>query len=109
ALKASVKRGRELFVEPSAAVQEKLGKDTCFSCHKDFGRQSTFRYDVWGTFAKPNNFLQGVFRGGRRPVDIYYRVHSGIRPSGMLAFGNLLPAPTKNAKGEVTEAPIWDL
>jgi hypothetical protein len=54
----------------------------------DYGRQAKFRFDEWGTLVRPNNFTQGNFRGGKRPVDIYYRIHSGIRGSGMQGFGD---------------------
>ena len=83
----------EAFYENKA-----VGKDTCVTCHKDYGRQSTFRFDEWGTYSKPANFTLGNFRGGHRPVDIYHRIHSGIPSSGMIAFGTLL-----------TPNQIWDL
>jgi mono/diheme cytochrome c family protein len=79
-------------------VLSKMKSASCVSCHVDFGRQAKFRFDEWGTLVRPNNFTAGVFRGGRRPVDIYYRVHSGIKGSGMNAFGDVLEP------GE-----IWDL
>ena len=62
----------------------------CRSCHNDYGRQAKFRFDQWGTLVRPNNFFNGIFRGGRRPVDLYYRVHSGIAGSGMNPFGKTL-------------------
>jgi len=104
-LKASVARGKELFSSPRPEWAAKIGKDVCITCHKDYGRQSYFRYDEWGTFAKPNNLLMGVYRGGRRPVDIYYRVHSGIPPSTMNAFANLVPT---DPGGKNTNA-LWDI
>ena len=86
-MKDSAQRGQEMF----RAVQ---GDKACAICHKDFGRQAMFRFDEWGTLTRPNNLTLGVFRGGRRRVDIYYRIHSGIGLSGMPAFG---------------ESKIWDL
>jgi len=32
---------------------------------------------------QPRNLIRGFYRGGRRPLDIYYRVHTGIQGSGM--------------------------
>jgi mono/diheme cytochrome c family protein len=89
-LKRSVGRGYELFI----------GKGICVSCHYDFGRQSKFLYDDWGTLVRPNNLPQGIYRGGRRPIDIYYRVHSGIGPSKM-----------PGAASEIASDPkaMWDL
>jgi mono/diheme cytochrome c family protein len=94
-LAASVQRGKILFVGDTKAAAAKV---TCVSCHTDFGRQARFRFDDWGTLVRPNNFPNGIFRGGRRPIDMYYRIHSGINGSGMANFGDAL---------EPNE--IWDL
>jgi mono/diheme cytochrome c family protein len=72
---ASIVRGYEIFTSPS--------RGNCVSCHIDFGRQSKFRYDDWGTLVRPANLTAGIYRGGRRPLDHYYRVRLGIPPSGM--------------------------
>lgn len=104
ALEASARRGKDYFFGNYKGADQELGKNACNVCHRDYGRQSTFRHDDWGTYAKPNNFVQNVFRGGRRPLDIYYRIHSGISPSGMIAFGNVL----KDAD-ETKESKLWDL
>jgi mono/diheme cytochrome c family protein len=96
ALAKSVQRGQQLF---TGDPKHPRGKDAnCKQCHEDYGRQARFKYDDWGTLARPNNFPQGVFRGGRRPVDMYYRVHSGINGSGMNNFGKVLQGDD-----------IWDL
>ena len=71
----------------------------CISCHTSYGRQSPYKFDDWGTLTKARDLTQGVFRGGRRPVDIYFRIHSGISGSGMNSFGTVI------AKKE----NIWDL
>src|SRR5262249_51942955 len=55
----------------------------CTQCHYDFGRKSLFKFDAWGTMVRPRDLTKPVYRGGRRPVDIYYRIHSGINGSGM--------------------------
>jgi mono/diheme cytochrome c family protein len=95
-LAESVQRGQQLFI---GSKDHPRGKDAnCKQCHDDYGRQARFKFDDWGTFTRPNNFPQGIFRGGKRPVDLYYRVHSGINGSGMIIFGKVLP-------GE----DIWDL
>jgi len=99
ALAKSVERGKYLFVGDN--VKHPRGdKANCVSCHTDFGRQARFRFDDWGTLARPNNFTFGVFRGGKRPVDLYYRIHSGINGSGMTRFG---------APGNLESQDIWDL
>jgi mono/diheme cytochrome c family protein len=104
----SVKRGQAMFEVNEAMLKnpklfpkidlEKLKAASCVSCHKDFGRQATFRFDDWGTLVRPADLTRGVYRGGRRPVDIYYRIHSGINGSEMVPFG-----------GALTGDQIWDL
>ncbi len=88
--KVSAQRGMNLFL--------KAGEAGCVSCHADFGRQSPLKYDDWGTIVRPTDLTMGVYRGGRRPLDLYWRIHSGINGSGMTAFG-------KTLKSE----DIWDL
>jgi mono/diheme cytochrome c family protein len=86
----SVARGWDLFRKPGPA--------SCISCHMDYGRQSAYKYDEWGTVVRPIDVTQGIYRGGRRPIDLFWRIHSGIKGTGMTAFG-----------GSVTSAQIWDL
>jgi mono/diheme cytochrome c family protein len=38
---------------------------------------------------RPANLTTGAFRGGRRPIDIYWRIKNGIDPSGMQSFKTL--------------------
>jgi mono/diheme cytochrome c family protein len=78
---ASIRAGHKLFV----------GKAACIACHTDFGRQTTYRYDNWGTLVKPYNLTANTYRGGRRPIDMYYRIKGGIVPSGMPAQADLTP------------------
>jgi mono/diheme cytochrome c family protein len=88
--KESVKRGFQLFISQSDAG--------CISCHIDFGRQSAYKYDDWGTIVRPVDLTAGIYRGGRRPIDLFWRIHSGISGSGMTAFGTQLKSNQ-----------IWDL
>lgn len=46
----------------------------------------------------PRNLRQGIYRGGRRPVDLYYRIHAGING-----------APMPAAKGTVDPQDIWHI
>lgn len=94
AVKKSAARGQQLFL----GIGEEGKVANCVNCHTDYGRQAKFRFDAWGTLVRPNNLTNGIYRGGRRTVDIYYRVHSGINGSGMASFG-------KQLKSEA----IWDL
>jgi mono/diheme cytochrome c family protein len=86
----SIRHGYELFSDPKGAA-------SCIGCHTDYGRQVNFRYDDWGTLVRPMNLTMGVYRGGRRPIDLYWRIKGGIGPSGMPKTG--LP----------TDKEIWDV
>jgi mono/diheme cytochrome c family protein len=88
---ASVKRGYAHFINEA-------GEASCIKCHRDFGRQVNFRYDSWGTLVRPMNLTDGVFRGGHRPIDLFYRIRGGIDPSGMPA-----------APGTLKDEDVWDV
>jgi mono/diheme cytochrome c family protein len=88
-LRASVLRGRDLFMMQGAAG--------CLSCHNDFGRQSTFKYDDWGTIVRPANLMLGTYRGGRRPIDLFWRIQAGVN-------GSAMPSSTS-----LTTEQVWDL
>ncbi|HYO24305.1 MAG TPA: cytochrome c [Lacipirellulaceae bacterium] len=55
--------------------------------------------------AIPRNLRQGVYRGGRRRLDIFYRIHAGIRGVPMPGVGPTSP----EAEPTLTEAEIWQL
>ncbi|MFO0788658.1 MAG: c-type cytochrome [Pirellulales bacterium] len=55
--------------------------------------------------AIPRNLREGVFRGGRRPIDIFWRVSAGIPGTPMPASG---PA-SEGAPGTLTQQEIWQL
>jgi mono/diheme cytochrome c family protein len=92
ALKKSVQHGKDLFFSET--------KTKCASCHVDYGRRAQFNFDDWGTLTRPANLTINVYRGGRRPVDLYYRIHSGINGSGMASLGG---------EGVLTPDDIWDV
>jgi hypothetical protein len=46
----------------------------------------------------PRNLRQGIYRGGRRPLDLYYRIHAGING-----------APMPAAAGTVSPEEIWHI
>jgi mono/diheme cytochrome c family protein len=88
--KASVQRGFQKFREQTGAG--------CIKCHTDYGRQSLLFYDDWGTIGRPADLTLGIYRGGRRPIDLYWRIHSGINGSNM-----------PNFSGSLTPKDIWDV
>jgi cytochrome c len=87
----------------SAARGFRLFAGTCASCHQDYGRAQQLKFDVWGTVVQPRNLTLGVYRGGRRPEDLYARVYAGIYASTM---------PDSKAKAGPTTADkpdaVWD-
>ena len=110
ALAASIRRGRELFYGAKA---------NCFSCHgyAALGDGQTTDYDYWNKMIekewtgigalpkrniKPRNLRDNVFRGGRRPLDIYRRIYGGINGTPMPA------AKASLVQGDDDQA-VWDL
>lgn len=103
----SIARGREVFLSKEAK---------CASCHGDAGkgdgpqtlavqndkqgqpRDVPGLFDDWNNPIQPRNLTTGIYRGGRRPVDIYRRIYAGIKGTPMTGFGTSL----KNEQ-------IWDL
>ncbi len=92
----SRRRGRAVFISANAK---------CTNCHGHEGLgngKQTEEYeanpntgkkwdepglhDRWGHIIQPRNLTRGIYRGGRRPIDIFRRVRAGIKGSGMPAF-----------------------
>jgi mono/diheme cytochrome c family protein len=92
ALTKSIQNGYDIFIGRGPV------SGGCMQCHSDFGRKSMFKFDDWGTMVRPRDLTKFGYRGGRRPVDLYFRIHSGINGSGMLRQGNNL-----------TQSQIWDV
>jgi mono/diheme cytochrome c family protein len=123
-LLASQQRGRDLFYGSVA---------NCIKCHGDsaLGDGNTVDYDDWvkdlydpakapqkrAEFValgllpprniRPRNLRLGVYRGGLRPIDIYWRIKNGIEGTPMPA-ATIKPEGDPNAKGLVP-SDIWDL
>jgi mono/diheme cytochrome c family protein len=117
-LSISIDRGRELFRTMGAQ---------CFSCHGWTGKgggQRTNLYDDWNKpkiadtpeqtqklalrFQLPiqslraRNLTEGVFRGGDRPIDLYWRISAGVNGTPMPAAG-----PAQGRKGALSPEEIW--
>jgi mono/diheme cytochrome c family protein len=105
---ASIARGRELYLSNNL---------NCVACHGESGLGDGIQtysitvdgetqkpnlepglYDTWGNKLKPRNLRLGMFRGGRRPIDIYARIEAGIKGTPMPAFG-----------AKLTEQQKWDI
>lgn len=122
-LAESQKRGRELYYGAIA---------NCAKCHGDsaLGDGQLTDYDEWtkefmsssdptyiNKFVdvglpeprniRPRNLRQGVYRGGMRPIDIFWRIRNGIEGSPMPA-ASIKNEDDPNSKG-LTENDIWDI
>ncbi|MCB9903428.1 MAG: c-type cytochrome [Planctomycetes bacterium] len=62
--------------------------------------------DDWGHTIVPRNLEEGVFRFGRRPIDIYRRIYAGINGTPMPAIGE-----SKDAEGNplLSDEDMWAL
>jgi mono/diheme cytochrome c family protein len=95
----SVRLGRETFL-----------KANCYKCHGEDakgqidwlspefleaqknappGEKIEINYDVWGFPAPAADITAGMLHGGRRPLDIYRRIYTGINGTPMPAFGEV--------------------
>ncbi|MEO1993851.1 MAG: cytochrome c, partial [Planctomycetaceae bacterium] len=99
----SIQRGRRLYLDK---------KLNCRNCHgdtglgngpqtRDYEKDATKPglFDDWGHPLKPRNLTTGIYRGGRRPIDIYRRIRSGIKGAKMPAFD----------VNVASEQDVWDL
>lgn len=55
--------------------------------------------------AIPRNLRQGIYRGGRRRIDIFHRIYAGIAGTPMPASGPAAPG----ASGTLSEEEIWSI
>ncbi len=55
--------------------------------------------DDWGNQLRPANLNRGIYKGGRRPLDIFWRIAKGINGAQMPAH---YPSPLDDKK-------VWDL
>ena len=55
--------------------------------------------DEWGNPLRPANLNRGIYKGGRRPLDIYWRIAKGIT-------GAQMPS---HYPGLINEKQVWDL
>jgi mono/diheme cytochrome c family protein len=110
-----IEHGRTLFMTPG----EKGGAN-CVSCHGPEGRgggvsawepgKEGLEYvkDDWGNEIQPRDLTRGVFRFGRRPVDLYRRIYAGINGTPMPEHIGM--TITENGEQRtMTESDIWDL
>jgi mono/diheme cytochrome c family protein len=116
-LAASIEAGRKLFQDQKRAQ--------CTKCHgpTGLGDGGDVLYDVWNDAKKgrtpaevaqfwtlpiqelkPRNLRLGIYRGGRRPMDLYRRINSGIKGANMPAAG-----PKPGTPAVLNPEEIWSL
>lgn len=120
----SIARGREVFYTVA----------NCNKCHGDsaLGDGQITDYDEWtkelspdkpellakylevGALEprniRPRNLRQGIYRGGRRPIDIYWRVINGIEGTPMPGLGpNVLKEGDAPDPKKLTRDDVWHL
>jgi len=79
--------------ETVAAGKEAFLTKGCSKCHGEDGRgltQENVGTDAWGFSTRAADLTSGMLRGGRRPLDIYRRISSGINGTPMPSFHNAL-------------------
>jgi mono/diheme cytochrome c family protein len=82
----------------------------CFKCHGPDGRGNKAQdvgKDDWGRVAFAADLTAGTLHGGRRPVDIYRRIYSGINGTPMPAFAQ--PDTGKGETEQQRSETIWNL
>ena len=82
----------------------------CVKCHnRDAAgsRSADVGVDIWGRTAYPANLAMGMLHGGRRPIDIYRRIYSGINGTPMPSSKD--PNTTINETPEQRSDRIWHL
>ncbi len=65
----------------------------CSKCHGEDGRGQTkdnLGKDAWGFATKAADLTSGLLHGGKRPIDIYRRIISGINGTPMPGFRTIL-------------------
>jgi mono/diheme cytochrome c family protein len=102
----SIRKGRELFMSQN-----------CYKCHGENAEGQTewlsqnfidaqsklpeaervaINYDAWGNPAPAADLTARMLHGGRRDIDIYRRIHSGINGTPMPAFADLFRDSPEN-------------
>ncbi|HTN77999.1 MAG TPA: c-type cytochrome [Pirellulaceae bacterium] len=82
----------------------------CVKCHNRDARGSKTAdvgTDNWGRTAFPADLTMGTLHGGRRPVDIYRRIFTGINGTPMPGSGE--PDSSKGETAEQRSERIWQL
>lgn len=68
---------------------------------KEYAEKANKKWgDDWGDPLRPGNLTRGQYKGGRRPLDIYWRIAKGI---------NGTPMPVHLGSQLTSDEEVWDL
>jgi mono/diheme cytochrome c family protein len=82
----------------------------CYKCHGPDGRGNKAQdvgKDDWGRVAHAADLTTGMLHGGRRPVDIYRRIYSGINGTPMPGFS--VPDTAQGETDQQRSETVWRL
>jgi mono/diheme cytochrome c family protein len=103
-----IAHGRALFQSETGA--------NCVKCHGEGGRgdgpsvnDPENSVDDWGNPIAPRDLTRGVFRFGRRPIDLYRRVYAGINGTPMPAHYDMQITEEDGTPRPLNEEDVWDL
>ena len=96
----SRRRGRELFLSKKVNCANCHGVDgagdgpqtIAFEKNKltnEFYNEAGL-HDVWDNLNQPRNLKLGIYRGGRRPIDLFSRIYAGIKGTAMPSHKTIL-------------------
>lgn len=116
----SIAIGRELYLKESLKCAQCHGEagfgngSQTYAVSKDeAGNENPLPglYDTWGNPVQPRNLHTGIYRGGRRPIDLYARIYAGIKGTPMPAFSTTLlrRSDPEDPSSEMTDEDIWHL
>jgi mono/diheme cytochrome c family protein len=118
-LRESIAKGRELFMKKETQCTKCHGP-TALGDGNDGAPEKDHLFDDWNKEKTPENLAywllpkqelrprdlrMGIYRGGRRPLDIYRRIHQGIPGTPMPAGGR----DEKNPTGPLKPEEIWNI
>lgn len=110
----SIAIGRQLFLSATAKCADCHGKlglgDGPQTRAVEQGQIEPGLHDAWGHVITPRNLRSGIYRGGRRPIDIYRRIAAGIKGTPMNGFKTNLYNLQNEAlglKGDEKDLALW--
>ena len=103
-----VAAGRQLYMSETGA--------NCVKCHGDGGRgdgpsvnEPENSVDDWGNQISPRDLTRGVFRFGRRPIDLYRRIYAGINGTPMPEHFGMQITEADGTQRPLEEDDVWNL